>query len=337
MNQEYQDNSGSPAEASPQNQTVLGGSHSPEGGANTGTVPFISVVVPVKNERDTVAELTRQVREQLAAYPHEILFIDDGSTDDTWEALQRIHVPGIVRLIKFRRNFGKTAALKAGFNLIRGEIVFTMDGDLQDDPTEIPRFLAKIGEGYDLVSGWKKRRHDPPSKVLPSRIFNRVVSATTGLRVHDVNCGFKCYRREVAQSLRLHGEMHRFMPILAHAHGFRFAEIVVTHHKRQFGRSKYGFMRLFKGFYDLFTVLLLTKYPDRPAHAFGFPATALLLLALLAGLACALTGGNLLWAIACATLFLASFLGFCAGWMAELIVTTGEFNNAFYSIEKVQD
>ncbi|MCC6265259.1 MAG: glycosyltransferase family 2 protein [Bryobacterales bacterium] len=299
--------------------------------------PFISVVVPVKNERDTVAELAGRVRAQLASYPHEILFVDDGSTDDTWAALERIHSPGVVRIVKFRRNFGKTAALKAGFNLIRGDIVFTMDGDLQDDPAEIPRFLAKLNEGYDLVSGWKKRRHDPASKVLPSRIFNRVVSATTGLRVHDVNCGFKCYRREVTQALRLHGEMHRFMPILAHAHGFRFAEIVVTHHKRQFGKSKYGFLRLFKGFFDLFTVLLLTKFTDRPAHAFGFPATGLLVLALLAGLGCAAAGGNLLWALACATLFVTSFCSFCFGWVAEMIVTTGEFNNAFYSIERVRD
>lgn len=306
-------------------------------GLSPGRVPRISVVVPVKDERETVAELASRVRAQLAGYPHEILFIDDGSTDGTWGELERIHVPGVVRIVKFRRNFGKTAALKAGFNLVRGDIVFTMDGDLQDDPAEIPRFLAKLNEGYDLVSGWKKRRHDPASKVLPSRIFNRVVSATTGLRVHDVNCGFKCYRREVTQSLRLHGEMHRFMPVLAHTHGFRFAEIVVTHHKRRFGKSKYGFLRLFKGFFDLFTVLLLTKFSDRPAHAFGFPATILLLLSGVAALACALTAGNLLWAIASATLFLASFSAFCLGWVAEMIVTTGEFNNAFYSIEAVRD
>lgn len=299
--------------------------------------PFVSIVVPVMNERDTVAELAARIRAELAGYPHEILFIDDGSTDGTWQVLESIHVPGVVRLIKFRRNFGKTAALKAGFRLVKGDIVFTMDGDLQDDPKEIPRFLQKLGEGYDLVSGWKKRRHDPVSKVLPSRIFNRVVSWTTGLKVHDVNCGFKCYRREVAQALRLHGEMHRFLPVLAHAHGFRFAEIVVTHHKRQFGKSKYGFMRLFKGFYDLFTVLLLTKYADRPAHAFGFPATALFALSLVMAALCAVTGGNVLLAIACATLFLASFLTFIIGWMAELIVTTGEFHNAFYSIEKVHD
>lgn len=299
--------------------------------------PFVSVVVPVMNERDTVAELTARIRKELAEYPHEILFIDDGSTDGTWEILEGLYQPSVIRLIKFRRNFGKTAALKAGFRLVKGDIVFTMDGDLQDDPKEIPRFLAKIAEGYDLVSGWKKRRHDPISKVLPSRIFNRVVSWTTGLRVHDVNCGFKCYRREVAQALRLHGEMHRFLPVIAHAHGFRFAEIVVTHHKRQFGRSKYGVMRLFKGFYDLFTVLLLTKYADRPAHAFGFPATALFGLSVVLAIACALTGGNVLLAIACATMFLASFLTFIIGWMAELIVTTGEFHNAFYSIEKVHD
>jgi len=307
------------------------------GGEPHGGPPFVSVVIPLKNERDTVVTLTHRIREQLVGYPHEILFIDDGSTDDTWRVLETLYVPGIVRMVKFRRNFGKTAALKAGFRLVKGDIIFTMDGDLQDDPAEIPRFLAKLAEGYDLVSGWKKRRHDPASKVLPSRIFNRMVSWATGLKVHDVNCGFKCYRREVAQALRLHGEMHRFLPVIAHSHGFRFAEIVVAHHKREFGQSKYGFMRLFKGFYDLFTVLLLTKYADRPAHAFGFPATALMMVAVLLGLLCALNGGNVLLAIACATIFLASFLAFLIGWMAELIVTTGEFHNAFYSIEKLND
>ncbi len=232
---------------------------------------MISVVIPVANEEATVGPLCRAL-EQVLPSPHEVLFIDDGSTDGTWEELRKLHDRERVRLIRFRRNFGKTAALQAGFAAARGEVVFTMDGDLQDDPQEIPRFLEMIGEGYDLVSGWKKHRQDPFTKVIASRIFNWVVGVVTGVKLHDINCGFKAYRLEVARGLRLQGELHRFTPVLAHALGYRVGELIVTHHPRRHGRSHYGFGRLFKGFVDLITVVLLTRYAHRPAHAFGLVA-----------------------------------------------------------------
>jgi glycosyltransferase involved in cell wall biosynthesis len=237
---------------------------------------MISVVIPVCNERATVAPLCRSLAQVLPP-PYEILFIDDGSTDGTWEELLQLHEAGRVRVIRFRRNFGKTPALEAGFAASRGDVLFTMDGDLQDDPQEVPRFLEKLQEGYDLVSGWKKDRKDPIGKIIASRIFNAAVRCASGITLHDVNCGFKAYRGELARCLPLHGEMHRFTPVLAHAMGYRVAEIAVTHHPRRYGRSHYGFTRLLKGFLDLATVILLTRYADRPSHGFGLAALAALL------------------------------------------------------------
>lgn len=234
---------------------------------------MISVVIPVANEQETVAPLCGALEQALPS-PYEIIFVDDGSTDRTWEEIAKLHQEGRVRAIRFRRNFGKTAALRAGFAATRGDVVFTMDGDLQDDPQEIPHFLAMIEQGYDLVSGWKKHRQDPVGKVIASRLFNYVVGRVSGLRLHDVNCGFKAYRGELARGLRLHGELHRFTPLLAHAMGYRVGELIVTHHPRRHGRSHYGFSRLFKGFIDLMTVTLLTRYAHRPAHAFGLAALA---------------------------------------------------------------
>jgi dolichol-phosphate mannosyltransferase len=236
--------------------------------------PRISIVVPVRNEQDDVAELTAQLKQVLGA-SYEIIFIDDGSTDETWRRLVALHEPATVRLVRFRRNFGKTAALRAGFALTRGDVVFTMDGDLQDDPHEIPRFLAGLDQGYDLVTGWKKTRHDPAHKVVASRLFNAVVRTTTGLALHDINCGFKAFRGELARSLDIYGEQHRFIPVLAAARGYRVGEIEVQHHERRHGRSKYGFSRLFKGFFDLVTVLLITRFAERPSHGFGFAALVL--------------------------------------------------------------
>jgi len=235
--------------------------------------PRISIVVPVHNEQDDVAELAALLKQVLGG-SYEILFVDDGSTDETWQRLVALHEPGRVRLLRFRRNFGKTAALRAGLAVTRGEVVFTMDGDLQDDPREIPRFLAALDQGYDLVTGWKKTRHDPAHKIVASRLFNAVVRLTTGLSLHDVNCGFKAFRGELARSLDIYGEQHRFIPVLAAARGFRVGEIEVEHHARRHGRSKYGFSRLFKGFFDLVTVLLITRFAERPSHAFGFAALA---------------------------------------------------------------
>ena len=295
--------------------------------------PRISVVIPVCNEQETVADLCASL-EQVISEPHEVIFIDDGSRDDTWARLREIHRPGWVRLLRFRKNFGKTAALMAGLAVSRGEIVFTMDGDLQDDPAEIPRFLSKLDEGYDLVVGWKKIRRDPITKVAASRLFNYVVRRATGVALHDMNCGFKAYRGDVARSMRLYGDMHRFVPVLVAAEGRRITEIEVTHHPRRHGRSKYGFSRLFKGFFDLVTVLLVTRFRERPAHAFGAAGLVCLVLSLglvVANLWLADRFPTTVSPVATVCLeFLAFLLGAAAialpafGWLAELIVSTGK-------------
>ena len=275
---------------------------------------MVSVVIPVRDEEATVGPLCRGI-EQVLAEPREIIFVDDGSTDRTWEELAKLHRPGRVRAIRLARNFGKTPALAAGFAASRGEVIFTMDGDLQDDPQEIPRFLARLEEGYDLVSGWKKIRHDPAGKVLASRLFNFVVGRLTGLRLHDINCGFKAYRAAVARSLPLFAEMHRFTPVLAHAMGYRVTELVVTHHPRRHGRSHYGFARLGKGFLDLFTVLLLTRWSQRPSHGFALAAVV------------ALVPGALLlfsprppWPLLGAVLLAGAVVFLAAGLLAEILV-----------------
>ena len=200
----------------------------------------------------------------------QILFVDDGSTDGSWQEIERL-VAGHpdTEAIRFRRNFGKASALSAGFAACRGDIVLTMDADLQDDPKEIPRFLAKLDEGFDVVSGWKRVRHDPWHKVLPSRVFNWLVSKLTGVKLHDHNCGYKAYRRPILDEVELYGERHRFVPVLAAAKGWKVGEIEVEHHAREHGRSKYGVSRLVKGFLDLLTIYLLTAFSSRPLHLIG--------------------------------------------------------------------
>ncbi len=234
--------------------------------------PRVSIVVPVYNEEESLAILHREIVDAIGDEPHEIVFVDDGSSDGSWRVLlQLAEADPAVRLVRFGRNFGKAAALAAGFHESRGEIVVTLDADLQDDPRHIPDFLRAIENGCDLVSGWKVVRQDPLSKTLPSRIFNAVAVLATGVqpRLHDFNCGFKAYRMEVAKGLKLYGEMHRFIPILAHADGYRVAEVVVNHQPRRHGRSKYGFSRMIKGALDLLTTVVLTRYLRRPAHFFG--------------------------------------------------------------------
>jgi dolichol-phosphate mannosyltransferase len=233
---------------------------------------MLSLVIPVYNEVDSLPELHRELREVAAAhgYTLDIVFVDDGSSDGSWETIERLaKEDACVRGIRFRRNFGKAAALSAGFEAARGEIVLTLDADLQDDPHEIPRFLEAMNTGLDVVSGWKQVRHDPFHKVGPSRIFNWLVGWLTGVHLHDHNCGFKCYRREIFQEVRLYGELHRFVPVLAAARGWRVGEIVVHHRARKFGSSKYGFRRFVKGFLDLLTVYFLTGFGQRPQHLLG--------------------------------------------------------------------
>jgi glycosyltransferase involved in cell wall biosynthesis len=232
----------------------------------------ISVVVPVHNEERSVALLHDELRSALEPLgtPWEAIFVDDGSSDGTFAALTRLHnAEPNVRVVRLRRNFGKAAALVAGFDQVRGETVVTIDGDLQDDPMEIPRLLAKLEEGFDLVSGWKTRRRDPLSRRILSRIFNRVTSLFSGVRLHDMNCGLKAYRAEVVRGLRLYGELHRFIPVLAHYRGFRIAELPVNHRERSHGRSRYGIERYLRGFLDLLTVSFIGRYRHRPLHLFG--------------------------------------------------------------------
>jgi glycosyltransferase involved in cell wall biosynthesis len=241
---------------------------------------MISVVVPVYNEEGSLAALHGEldaVFRELVSEPVEFLFVDDGSRDGSWRVLAdlagrdpRVHA------IRFRRNFGKAAALSAGFRAARGERIFTLDADLQDDPAEIPRLLARLEEGHDVVSGWKKTRRDPWHKVYPSRVFNWMVSTLTGCRLHDHNCGFKLYRREVVREVEIYGELHRFVPVLAQARGFRVAEIEVNHRPRRHGSSKYGVSRFVKGFLDLLTVQFLTRFRERPLHILGGTGVALL-------------------------------------------------------------
>jgi glycosyltransferase involved in cell wall biosynthesis len=204
----------------------------------------------------------------------EIIFIDDGSTDGTWAEMTRIgeQNPGLVRALRFRRNRGKADALALGYEEAEGEIVFTMDADLQDDPAEIPRFIDKLCEGYDIVSGWKVRRHDPWHKVLPSRFFNAVLSKLVSVPLHDHNCGFKAYRREVVKSLPMYGDMHRMVPSLASFEGFRTTEIPVEHHARKYGVSKYGWKRLFTGLLDTATVSLMLRWREKPMQFVGLIA-----------------------------------------------------------------
>ena len=232
----------------------------------------ISVVVPIYNEEESARPLYDSLSEQLEQLgtTYEIIFVDDGSRDGTFTVLQALHeADPHVRVVRFRRNFGKTPALVAGFSHARGDIVFTMDADLQDDPTEIPLFLHKLAEGYDLVSGWKYPRHDPPTKTIPSFFFNRMVGVTTGVKLHDMNCGFKAYRREILDEVKLYGELHRFIPVLAHQRGFRVTEVKVRHHKRKYGKSKFGARRFMRGFLDLLMVLFLMSYLRTPLRLFG--------------------------------------------------------------------
>jgi glycosyltransferase involved in cell wall biosynthesis len=232
----------------------------------------VSAVIPCFNEEGALPELIRRVTSSLegTGRPFEIIFIDDGSTDASFEILRKAHdEDSRVKAIRFRRNFGKSAALAAGFGAALGKYVLTLDADLQDDPDEIPRFLEKLDAGGDLVTGWKKQRNDPLEKKVPSRFFNRVTSFLTGIPIHDFNCGFKAYRREVLDEIEVYGDLHRFIPVLAHQKGFRIDEIPVQHNPRRFGKSKYGIERYLRGATDLITILFLTKFSGRPGHLFG--------------------------------------------------------------------
>jgi len=232
----------------------------------------ISVVIPVHNEERSVALLYDELAATFAGegLTWEAVFVDDGSTDGTFAALTRLHdASDNVRAVRLRRNFGKAAALDAGFKEAAGDIVVTIDGDLQDDPAEIPRLLARLDEGYDLVSGWKTKRQDPLTRRIPSKLFNVVAGRVSGIRLHDMNCGLKAYRAEVLEGLNLYGELHRYIPVLAHYRGYRITELPVNHRPREHGSSNYGVERYVRGFLDLLTVTFMGRYSHRPLHLFG--------------------------------------------------------------------
>ncbi|MFQ5706470.1 MAG: glycosyltransferase family 2 protein [bacterium] len=260
----------------------------------------LSVVVPLFNEQESLVALHEQLAKVLCTLekPVEILFIDDGSTDGSFEVLRKLHGQDRqVRVIQFRRNYGKSAALALGFREARGKIIVTLDADLQDDPKEIPNLLQKLQGGYDLVSGWKKNRKDPAVKRVTSKLFNRVTCLLTGLHIHDINCGLKAYRREVTDTIKVYGQLHRFLPVLAQWERFKVGEIVVEHHPRKYGKSKFGFSRFVAGFFDLITVLFITRYTKRPLHLFG-----------LAGLFTFIAGVAVSGYLAIARLFYGQFL-----------------------------
>ena len=233
---------------------------------------MISVVIPVHDEELSVALLYDELSTAFAGDSRtwEAVFVDDGSSDGTFAALTRLHgANDNVRVVRLRRNFGKAAALDAGFGEATGDVVVTIDGDLQDDPSEIPRLLAKLDEGYDLVSGWKTKRRDPLTRRIPSRIFNTVAGKVSGVHLHDLNCGLKAYRAEVVEGMQLYGELHRYIPVLAHYRGYRVTELPVNHRPREHGRSNYGVERYVRGFLDLLTVTFMGRYRHRPLHLFG--------------------------------------------------------------------
>jgi glycosyltransferase involved in cell wall biosynthesis len=232
----------------------------------------ISIVIPLHNEERSVALLYEELQAALEPLGEdwEAVFVDDGSTDGSFAALTRLHAArDNVRVVRLRRNFGKAAALATGFGQASGDTIVTIDADLQDDPAEIPRLLVKLDEGFDLVSGWKLKRRDPVRRRVLSRVFNWVTGRVSGLRLHDMNCGLKAYRAEVVRGLSLYGELHRFVPVLAHYQGFRVAELPVNHRPREHGRSRYGLERYLRGFLDLLTVSFIGRYRHRPLHLFG--------------------------------------------------------------------
>lgn len=239
----------------------------------------LSFVIPAYNEEESLNQLYEEILENCGDHDYEIIFVEDGSTDSTYEVMKELSdKDSNVKIIRFRTNFGKSAALQTGFDYAQGEVVFTLDADLQDNPREISNFLAKLDEGYDMVTGWKKKRRDPLNKKIPSRFFNFVTSSSFGLKLHDYNCGFKAYRREVIKELDIYGEMHRYIPALAYAKGFNVAEIAVEHRSREYGKSKYGIERYLRGFLDLLTVKLLTHYVRSPLYLFGNTGAVLSLL-----------------------------------------------------------
>jgi glycosyltransferase involved in cell wall biosynthesis len=232
--------------------------------------PAVSIIVPGLNEAESLPILAAQIKEALPETAYELIFVDDGSTDATWAVIEQLNASDTaVRGVRLRANFGKAMALTAGFDGARADVVVMMDADLQDDPADLPRMLEKIAGGLDVVVGWKVERHDPLNRRIFSKVFNKTVGIVTGVHLHDMNCGFKAYRREVLDSIPIYGDLFRFIPVLASWQGFKIGEMPVNHRSRQFGRSRYGLERILRGFFDLLSVSFLTRYSRKPMHLFG--------------------------------------------------------------------
>ena len=317
------------------------------------SAPALSIVIPAYNEAQSLPALVEQTVaaiEAMRCASWEIILVDDGSTDGTTELMRRLAAerPGI-KAVLLRSNFGKSAALTAGFHEAAGQVVITMDADLQDDPVEIPRFVEKIESGFDLVSGWKKDRHDPLEKRLPSRVFNYVMRKTSGLTLHDTNCGFKAYRQWCVKALEIQGNQHRFIPAILSWRGAHVGEIEVRHRPRQFGSSKYGIVRYLQGAVDLATLVLLTKFSQKPLYFFALVGLPLLVLGALIGgylvtnhflfLAFGTIGFELTTArpllVVAGVLFLAGLQIFLFGLLAELVLRSSTFGKGYWVREIV--
>ncbi len=308
----------------------------------------ISVIVPLYNEEESLGELHEWIVKVMTAnrFSYEIVFVNDGSTDNSWAEIERLQSTNpSVRGIKFQRNYGKSAALHVGFQASKGQVVITMDADLQDSPDEIPELYKMITEDrYDLVSGWKKKRYDPISKTIPTKLYNGVNRMMSGIQLHDMNCGLKAYRKEVVKSIEIFGEMHRYIPVIAKASGFgKIGEKVVQHQERKYGTTKFGLDRFVNGFLDLFTITFITRFGKKPMHFFGLLGTLFFMIGL--GITSWLiinklfidTGSRLIanrpeFYIALTTIILGTQL-FLAGFIAELIGRNSATRNN-YLIEK---
>ncbi|MFA5887086.1 MAG: glycosyltransferase family 2 protein [Candidatus Nanoarchaeia archaeon] len=306
----------------------------------------LSIVTPVFNEEQNISlfysKVTKVLKKLRKSY--EIWFIDDGSRDSTLKAIKALQKKDKhVKFITFRRNFGKAAALSAGFEHANGDIIITMDGDLQDEPEEIPKFIAKIEEGYDLVNGWKFKRKDPLSKTIPSKFFNWLTSRMIGVKLHDFNCGFKAYRKEVVKEITLYGDLHRYIPAIAFWKGYKIAELPVKHNERLYGKSKYGSKRILTGFIDLMTVKYLISYTTKPLQLFGKVGLLFILLGLISGTylviewfqGIGIGGRPLLTLSVLMTLVGIQFLSI--GLLGEMITSSMEKQNKSYSIKELKD
>jgi glycosyltransferase involved in cell wall biosynthesis len=306
----------------------------------------LSIIVPAFNEEESIPEVYLKIVHALEAVhegSYEIVFIDDGSTDGTFKAMKELaDSDSQVKVVSFRTNMGKSAGYSVGFKLARGEVVITMDADLQDDPSEIGKFLKKLAEGYDMVTGWKYRGKGSPSRSIPSKLFNRVVAMVTGLELHDFNCPFKAYRREVLRDLNLYGELYRFIPVLLFSRGYQIAEIRVDNLPRKHGKSKFGLERFMRGYLDLITVLFITRYDQSPLYLFGYAGTLLFVIGFLLDAYLTVRGvfftGRIAHTAALLLGILLMLLGvqlFATGLVSDLVVSRERRNLGYYPIRKV--